>query len=92
MRILVSQMGGCTSVESRELKISSTKDLIRQYIINLCTFIELIFNWTKVSSSANLVSWFHKEERKIQSVTTHNSTEYNKIFGKHQPGGTWMVC
>ena len=30
MRILVSQMGGCASVESREIKISVTKDLIRQ--------------------------------------------------------------
>ncbi len=39
-----------------------------------------------------MVSWFHKEERKIRSVTAHNTTEYDKIFGKHQPGGTGLVC
>ena len=44
MRILVSQMGGCASVESREIKISGTNDLIRQYDINLCAFMELNFN------------------------------------------------
>jgi hypothetical protein len=55
MRILVSQMGGCASVESREIKISGTKDLIRQYDINLCAFMELNFIWMKVNSSANLV-------------------------------------
>ena len=92
MRILVSQMGGCASVESREIKISATKDLIRRYDINLCAFMELNFNWTKVNSSANLVSWFHEEERELRSVTAQSPTEYDKIFGKHQPGGTGLVC
>ena len=76
MRILVSQMGGCTSGESREIKISATKDLIRRYNINLCTFMELNFNWTKVNSSANLASWFHEEEREIRSVTAQITTLY----------------
>ena len=56
MRILVSQMGGCASAKSREIKILATKDLIRQYDINLCAFMELNFDWTKVNSSANLAS------------------------------------
>ena len=33
-----------------------------------------------------------EEEREIRSVTAHNTTEYNEIFGKHQPGGTVIVC
>jgi hypothetical protein len=54
--------------------------------------MELNFNWTKVNSSSNLASWFHKEERKLRLVTAHNTTEFDDIFGKHQPGGTGMVC
>ena len=33
-----------------------------------------------------------EKEREIRSVIAHNTTEYNEIFGKHQPGGTVMVC
>ena len=91
MRILVSQMGECASVESREIKISATEDLIQRYDINLCAFMELNFK-TKVNSSANLASWFCKEEMELRSVTAHNTTEYDEIFGKHQPRGTGMVC
>jgi hypothetical protein len=58
MQILVCQMGGCSSVEAREFKISATEKLIRKYDINLCLFTELNFNWTKVNSSANLALWF----------------------------------
>ncbi len=54
--------------------------------------MELNFNWLKVNSSANLASWLREEEREIRSVTAHNTTEYDKIFGKHQPGGTGLVC
>jgi hypothetical protein len=54
--------------------------------------MELNFNCAKVNSSANLVSWFCEEERKIRSVTAHNTTEYDEIFGKHQPGGIGLVC
>ncbi len=25
-------------------------------------------------------------------VTAHNTTEFDELFGKHQPGGTGMVC
>jgi hypothetical protein len=35
MRILVCQMGGCTSVETRVIKILATERLIRKYDINL---------------------------------------------------------
>ncbi len=34
MRVLVSQMGGCTSMETRELKIAATERLIRKYNID----------------------------------------------------------
>ncbi len=54
MRVLVSQMGGCASMETRKMKIAATEHLIRKYDINFCTFMELNFNWTKVNSSANL--------------------------------------
>ena len=40
MRVLVSQMGGCASMETREIKMSATKKLIRTYDINLCAFME----------------------------------------------------
>ena len=36
MRVLVSQMRGCTSMETREIKMAATKKLIRTYDINLC--------------------------------------------------------
>jgi hypothetical protein len=85
-------MGGCASMEAREFKIAATEKLIRKYDINLCLFIELNFNWTKVNSSANLALWFCKEEREMHCITAHNTQEFDKLFGKHQPGGTGMVC
>jgi hypothetical protein len=54
--------------------------------------MELNFNWFKVNSSANLISWLHQEERETRSVTAHNMQEQNNIFLKYQPGGTGMVC
>jgi hypothetical protein len=54
--------------------------------------MELNFNWTKVNSSANLASWFCEEEREMRCITAHNTQEFNKLFGKHQLGGTGMVC
>ncbi len=91
MRVLVSRMGGCASKEIREIKIAATEQLIWTYNINLCAFKELNFNWSKVNSSTNLASWFREDERKTCSVTAHNMTETNKVFGKHQPGGTGIV-
>jgi hypothetical protein len=92
MRVLVCRMGGCTSMETREIKIASTEQLICKYDINACAFMELNFNWLKVNSLANLASWFQEEERELRSVTTHNKTEFDKVFGKHQPEGTGLVC
>ncbi len=40
MRVLVCQMGGCTSAEVREIKILATERLIQKYNINLCFFHE----------------------------------------------------
>ncbi len=60
MRVLVSQMGGCASMETREIKIAATEWLIRKYDINVCAFMELNFNWSKVTSLANLASWFQE--------------------------------
>ncbi len=54
--------------------------------------MELNFNLTKVNSSANLASWLVKKERELRLVTDHDTTEFDDIFGKHQPGGTGMVC
>ena len=92
MRVLISQMGGCASMETQEIKIATTEQLISKYDINFCAFIELNFNWTKVNSSANLASWLHEEERELHLVTAHNTTEFGDTFSKHQPGGTGMVC
>jgi hypothetical protein len=92
VRVLVSQMGGCASMETREIKMAATEKLIRTYDINLCAFMELNFNWSKVNSSANLASWLQDEERKLRSITAHNTLESDGTFGKHQPGGTGMVC
>jgi hypothetical protein len=36
MRVLVSQLGGCTSMETRKFKIAATEHLIRKYDINFC--------------------------------------------------------
>ncbi len=58
LRVLVSQMGGCASMETREIKIAATERLICKYNIHVCVFMELNFNWLKVNSSANLASWF----------------------------------
>ncbi len=92
MRVLVSQMGGYASMEIREIKIAATEWLIRKYDINICAFMELNFNWSKVNSSANLASWVQREERELHSVTAHNKTEFSEVFGKHQPGGTGLIC
>lgn len=92
MRVLVSQMRGCATMETREIKIAATEHLVRKYDINFCAFMELNFNWTKVNSFANLASWFQEEERELRSVTAHNTTELDELFGKHQPGGTGLVC
>jgi hypothetical protein len=75
MLVLVSRMGGCASIETKEVKMAVPEKLIRTYDINLCTFMELNFNWSKVSSSVNLVSWLQDEERKLRLVTTHNTNE-----------------
>ena len=92
MRVLVSQMGGCASMETREIKMAATKKLIWTYNINLCAFMELNFNWSKVNLSANLTSWLHDEERELRLVPAHNTTESNETFGKNQSGGTGMIC
>jgi hypothetical protein len=44
MRVLVSQMGGCASRETREIKIAATEQLIRKYDVSFCAFMELNFN------------------------------------------------
>jgi hypothetical protein len=92
MRILVCRMGGWASREAREIKIAATEKLIRKYDINLCLFMELNFNWTKVTSSANLASWFNEEEREMRCFTAHNTQEFDETLDRHQPGGRGMVC
>jgi hypothetical protein len=92
LRVLVSQMGGCASMETREIKIAATEWLIRKYNINVCAFMELNFNWSKVNSSANLASWFQEDGRELRLVTAHNKMEFDEVFGKHQPRGTGLVC
>jgi hypothetical protein len=87
MRILVCQMGGRASVEATEFKIAATKKLIRKYNINLCLFMELNFNWTKVNSSANLASRFCKVEREMQCTTAHNTQEFDNLFWQTSTGG-----
>ena len=57
MWILVCQMGRCAGKETRQIKMSTTENLIQKYNVNLAVFMELNFNWTKVNSSANLASW-----------------------------------
>jgi hypothetical protein len=44
MRVLVNQMGGCASMETREIKIATTEWLIHKYNVNVCAFMELNFN------------------------------------------------
>jgi hypothetical protein len=92
MRIIVCQMGGWASPEMREIKIAATEKLIQKYDINLCLFMELNFNWSKVNSSANLASWFMNKERETRCVTAYNIKENDELLRKHQPGGTGMLC
>ena len=46
MRVLVSQMGGCVSMETGEIKIAATKQLVQTYNIKFCAFMDLNFNWS----------------------------------------------
>ncbi len=92
MRIMVYQMGGCASPKRREIKIAAMERLIQKYDINLCLFMELNFNWSKVNSSTNLASWFTNKERETKCVTAHNIKENDELLGKHQLGGTGMLC
>ena len=85
-------MGGSASMETREIKIVATERLIRKYNVNVCAFMETNFNWTKVNSLANLVSWFQEEEREVHCVTANNTSESNSVFSKHQPSGTGLLC
>ena len=88
-RILVCQMGRCAGREIREQKIATTKRLMNKFEVNLAAFMELNYNWSTVSSSANLSSWFLHEEREVRSSTAHNIHE---TTSRHQPGGTGMIC
>ena len=92
MRILVCQMGGCASLETREITIEAPEQLIKKYNVNLCLFMELSFNWFKVSSMANLASWFQNKEKETRCITAHSNKENDIVFGKHQPRGTGMLC
>jgi polyhydroxyalkanoate synthesis regulator phasin len=92
MRILVCQMGGWASAKTRDIKVAATERLIKKYDINLCLFMELNYNWSKVNSSANLASWFTDKQRKTRCIMAHNIEENDALFGKHQPGGTGMLC
>jgi hypothetical protein len=67
-------------METRQLKLAATEWLIRKYNINVCAFMELNFNWSKVNSSANLASWFQDNEREICSVTAHNKMEFDGVL------------
>jgi hypothetical protein len=46
MRVLASQMGVCASMETREIKIAATKQLVQTYNIKFCAFMDLNFNWS----------------------------------------------
>jgi hypothetical protein len=71
-RILVCQMGGCSSKEVGELKIAATERKINKYKINLSAFMELNYNWAMVESLANLAFWFCHKEREIQLAAANN--------------------
>jgi hypothetical protein len=75
MRILVCQMGGCTSAETRDIKVAATERLIRKYDINLCLFMKLNYNWSKVNLSANLALWFTDKQHKTRCITANNIEE-----------------
>jgi hypothetical protein len=85
------QMGGCASAETRDIKVAATERLIKKNDINLCLFMELNYNWSKVNMSANLASWFTDKQRKMRCITAHYIKENNALFGKHQLGGTGML-
>ncbi len=89
MQILVCQMGGCASAEAREFKIAATKKLICKYNINLCLFMELNFNWKKLNSSANLASWFHKEEREKYNAPLLTTLRSLTSFLAYINWGVW---
>ena len=85
-------MGGCASAETRDIKVAATERLIKKYDINLCLFMELNYNWSKVNSSANLASWLTDKQHEKRCITAHNIKENNALFEKPQPGGKGMLC
>jgi hypothetical protein len=54
--------------------------------------MELNYNWSKVNSSKILESWFKEDERETRCIMAHNMEENDILIGKHQPGGTGMLC
>ena len=78
MRVLVSQMGGCASMETREIEIAVTEWLICEHDINVCAFMELNFNWTKVNSLSNLPSSFQDKEKRKRG-TLHFRSQHKGI-------------
>jgi hypothetical protein len=81
-------MGGCASAKTREIKIAAMERLIRKYNVNLCLFMKLNYNWSKVYSSANLASWFQDKTLGIYDAPAGgNEGHLNHIKSK---ATTWV--
>jgi hypothetical protein len=83
-------MGGLGSLEVRDIKLMATERLIKKYDINVCVFMGINHNWSKVNSLANLASWF-QDKRELRSITAHNTTEEHSAFTQYQPGGKGIL-
>ncbi len=79
MQILVCQIGGCASVETREIKIAATERLIRKYDVNLCLFME---------STLTGLRWTHrltlrlgsKRRKERQGASQHTTLRKTTLY------------
>ena len=79
-RWMMCQVNSASTEETKALKTSQIKDLIQEYDVQGVGLIEVGFNWSMVSSSLNLASWF-RDWRPCVSATNHNRHE---TVSRHQ--------
>ncbi len=91
MRMLVSQIGGSASMETREFKIAATEFLLANTkLISMRSWSSTITGHKSIHlQTCIMVS--RRKERSTVCYSPYHSKSDNK-FGRHQPGGTGMVC
>ena len=88
-RICGTQLGGASSRDVRDRKITQIERLVDDYDLDVVTCLEVGVNWAALPSSKRLASWF-RAGYKCTSFASHNT--YDGLPGNHQQGGCGMIA